>query len=207
MQLYLTGPARQWLTDLPERTIHNWFDLKDAFQAYFEGTYKRPFTACDLQQCTQKQGESSRDFLSRWLEMKNSCEGIGDETAMLAFIGGLARGSLLRHTLTREHDTRRLTLSNMIATASSFAAADDDARGSLQATALPKKNNNGGGNNGKRKNPPEDNPGGSDMVAMTFQRGQGAGRGRGRGGGGTSKGQQRGDDTAPAAPRDRKSVV
>ena len=95
--------------------------------------------------------------------MKNSCEGIGEETAMLAFIGGLPRGSLLRHTLTREHDTSRLTLSNMIATASSFAAADNDARGSLQATALPKKNNNGG-NNGKCKNLPDDNTGGSDMV-------------------------------------------
>src|SRR4051794_38826311 len=53
----------------------------------------------------------------------------------------------------------------MIATANNFAAADDDMRGSLQATNLPKKNNG----NGKRKNPPDDQ-GRSEMVAMTFQR-------------------------------------
>jgi hypothetical protein len=70
LQLYLIGPARQWLADLPERSIHNWFDLRETFNHYFEGTYKRPYSACDLQQCRQKKGETSRDFLSRWLEMK-----------------------------------------------------------------------------------------------------------------------------------------
>jgi len=181
LPLYLTGPARQWLADLPEKSIHNWFDLEDAFNHNFEGTYKRPYTAGDLQRCIQKKEESSREFLSRWLDMKNSCEGIGDETAILAYINGLERGSLLRHTLTREKDAGILTLNSMIATASSYAAADDDARGSLMATAIPnqsKKNN-------KRKNPAEDQKEGSDMVAMTFQqRGQGGNRGRGRGGGG-----------------------
>ena len=129
--------------------------------------------------------------------MKNSCEGIGDETAILAYINGLERGSLLRHTLTREKDAGILTLNSMIATASSYAAADDDARGSLMATAIPnqsKKNN-------KRKNPAEDQKEGSDMVAMTFQqRGQGGNRGRGRGGGG-GRGQQRSDEVTRAAPR------
>jgi hypothetical protein len=107
--------------------------------------------------------------------MKNFCEGIGDETAMLAFIGGLSREGLLQHTLRREYDARTLTLNQMISTASTYAAADDDARGALQAIAVPiqpKKNNNK-----KRKNLPDDQQqGGSDMVAMTFQqRGQGGG--------------------------------
>jgi hypothetical protein len=107
--------------------------------------------------------------------MKNSCVGIGNETTMLTFIGGLSIGGLLRHTLTREHDARTLTLNQMISTASAYAAVDDDARGALQAVAVPiqpKKNNNK-----KRKNPPDDQQqGGSDMVAMTFQqRGQGGG--------------------------------
>jgi hypothetical protein len=31
LQLYLTGSARQWLADLLERSIHNWFDHKEAF--------------------------------------------------------------------------------------------------------------------------------------------------------------------------------
>jgi hypothetical protein len=62
--------------------------------------------------------------------MKNSCEGVGDETAMLAFIGtafigALNRGGLVRHTLTREKDAGTLTLNGMIASA--YATADDDA--------------------------------------------------------------------------------
>jgi hypothetical protein len=49
LQLYLTGPARQWLADLPERSIHNWFDLRETFNHYFEGTYKWPYSAYGLQ--------------------------------------------------------------------------------------------------------------------------------------------------------------
>jgi hypothetical protein len=36
LQLYLIGPAHQWLADLPERSIHNWFNLSEAFENYFE---------------------------------------------------------------------------------------------------------------------------------------------------------------------------
>jgi hypothetical protein len=69
--------------------------------------------------------------------MKNSCEGIKDETTILALIGGLEKGSLLRHTLMRQRDKQTLTLNEMISIASSFATVDDNARGSLMATVLP----------------------------------------------------------------------
>ena len=46
---------------------------------------------------------------------------------MIAFIDGLERGSLLRHTLKRMQDGQELDLNQMIAEASKFAAADDDA--------------------------------------------------------------------------------
>jgi hypothetical protein len=68
--------------------------------------------------------------------MKNSCEGIGDETTVLAFIGALNRGGLLRHTMTRKKDAGKLTLNGMIAYASAYTAADDDAGGPLQAIAV-----------------------------------------------------------------------
>lgn len=185
LQLYLVGPARIWLHDLPENSIFCWFDLKIAFKAHFNGTYKRPHTASDLQQYVQRKNETSREYLSRWLETRNSCESIDDTMSMLAFIGGLQRGSLLRHKLTCEHNARRLNLNEMISIASIHTAADDDAGGDMPATAIPlqqqKKNNNG---NNKRKSPPEDQKGGgSDMVSMAFQqRGQCGGRGHDRGG-------------------------
>ena len=168
----LRGTARQWLNDLEPNSIHCWVDMQIAFTKNFEGTYKRSFTVGDLQRCIQQPDESSRAFLARWLDMKNSCEGVHDQTAMHAFIEGLEKGTLLRHTLKRLQDGNQLTLNAMITEASRFTAADDDARGSLQASAVqPKRNAN------KRKTPPEDKPS-ADMVAITFGgRGQGGGCG------------------------------
>jgi hypothetical protein len=164
LPLSLTGTERQWLNDLLKKSIQNWFDTQIAFTKNFKGTYKRPHTAEDLLRCTQEKDEISRNILARWLDMKNSCEGINAETAILAFIGGLERGSFLRHTLLREQDKQKLTINGMISIASSFGAADDDARDSLMATTLPNKFKK---NNHKRKNPPDEKQS-SDIVAMTF---------------------------------------
>ncbi|KAK1645304.1 hypothetical protein QYE76_063109 [Lolium multiflorum] len=84
----LAGPARIWLSDLEKNSIFCWFDLKTA-EKHFRGTYKRPATASDLQACIQKKGESSRNFLTRWLACRNECENVDHTTAMYAFIGGL----------------------------------------------------------------------------------------------------------------------
>ncbi|KAK1613426.1 hypothetical protein QYE76_037099 [Lolium multiflorum] len=183
LQLYLIGPARVWLSDLEENTIFCWLDLKKAFENHFRGTYKRPATTSDLQACIQKKGETSRSFPHPM------------------------RGGLLRHKLTCLVNANKLTLDEMINIASDHTAADDDAGGDLAATAIPlhqqKKNrDNGVSNSNKRKNPPEDQKGGgSDMVAMTFQRGgPGGGRGRGRGGG-AGRGQQRADEVTAAGSR------
>src|SRR4051812_408870 len=173
--------------------------MRIAFIAHFRGTYKRPHTARDLQQCLQGKNETSRVFLSRWLETRNACEGVADETCMLAFINGLQKGSYMRHKLQCDKNAGILTLNDMIHYASNCAAVDDDAGGTLPAM-LPshkKKNNNNNGNNnsnnnGKRKNLPADQQtaGSDNLVAMMFQRGsQGGGRGRGRSSG-AGRGQQ-----------------
>ncbi|KAK1663356.1 hypothetical protein QYE76_051515 [Lolium multiflorum] len=182
LQLYLIGPARVWLSDLEENTIFCWLDLKKAFENHFRGTYKRPATTSDLQACIQKK-------------------------AMHAFIGGCSVGGCCATSLLVLVNANKLTLDEMINIASDHTAADDDAGGDLAATAIPlhqqKKNrDNGVSNSNKRKNPPEDQKGGgSDMVAMTFQRGgPGGGRGRGRGGG-AGRGQQRADEVTAAGSR------
>ncbi|KAK1669257.1 hypothetical protein QYE76_057416 [Lolium multiflorum] len=194
LQLYLVGPARIWLSDLEKNSIFCWFDLKNAFEKHFRGTYKRPATTSDLQACIQKKGETSRNFLTRWLACRNECENVDNRTAMHAFIGGLQRGGLLRHKLTCLVNANKLTLDDMITIASDHTAADDDAGGDLAATAIPlhqqKKNRDNGSSSHKRKNPDDQKSGGSEMVAMAFQRGgPGGGRGRGRGGG-AGRGQQ-----------------
>ncbi|KAK1680683.1 hypothetical protein QYE76_041531 [Lolium multiflorum] len=206
LQLYLVGPARIWLSDLEKNTIFCWFDLKTAFEKHFRGTYKRPATASDLQACIQKKGESSRNFLTRWLACRNECENVDHTTAMYAFIGGLQRGGLLRHKLTCLANANKLTLDEMISIASDHTAADDDAGGDIAATAIPlhqqKKNRDNGNNSGhKRKNPDDQKSGGSDLVAVAFQRGgSGGGRGRGRGGG-AGRGQPQGSEATAGGSR------
>ncbi|KAK1692194.1 hypothetical protein QYE76_008891 [Lolium multiflorum] len=156
LQLYLVGPARIWLSDLEKNSIFCWFDLKNAFEKHFRGTSKKPATTSDLQACIQTKGETSRNFLTRWWPAEG--------------------GGLLRHKLTCLVNENKLTLDDMIDIASNHTAVDDDAGGDLAATAIPlhqqKKNrDNGSNSNNKRKNPSEDQKsGGSDMVAMTFQR-------------------------------------
>jgi hypothetical protein len=68
--------------------------------------------------------------------MKNSCEGVTDESAILAFIDSLERGQLLRHLLLRERNEGKLALNSMITIASNYVATDDDARESLKASAI-----------------------------------------------------------------------
>jgi hypothetical protein len=164
--------VRQWINDLAENSIQTWFDMQNAFTENFEGIYKRPHNIGELQRYRREENNTSMTFLARWLDMKNSCEGVTDKSAILAFIDSLERDQLT----------------------SCSAIADDDARESLKASAIQ---NNGWWNNNsyKRKSPPEEQHT-PDIVATTFsERGQGGQRGRGRS---SSSGQQR-SPTAPAA--------
>jgi hypothetical protein len=175
----LSGTARQWINDLAENTIQTWFDMQTAFTENFKGTYKRPHNIGDLQRCRRADDETSQTFLARWLDMKNSCEGVTDESAILAFINSLERGQLIRHRLLQERNKWKLTLNSMICIASNYAAADKDARESLKASAI--QNTGKWNNNNKRKNSPKEQQT-PDMVATTFSdKGQSSQCGQGRG--------------------------
>jgi hypothetical protein len=127
--------------------------------------------------------------------MKNSCEGVTNESAILAFIYSLEKGQLLRHCLLREWNEGKLTLNSMITVASNYVAADDDTRESLKASAIQNTGNQN--NSNKRKNPPEEQQT-PDMVATTFSdKGHNSQRGRGRG---SSSGQPRSSTASATAP-------
>jgi hypothetical protein len=175
----LSGTAQQWINDLAENSIQTWLDMQTAFTKNFEGTYKRPHNIGDLQQCWRTDDETSQTFLARWLDMKNSCKGVTDESAILVFIDSLERGQLLHHRLLQETNKGKLTLNSMITIASNYAAAAADARESLKASAIQNTGKRNSSN--KRKNLPEEHQT-PDMVATTFSdKGQSSQRGRGRG--------------------------
>jgi hypothetical protein len=129
------------------------------------------------------------------MDMKDSCEGVTDESTILAFIDCLERGQLLRHRLLGERNKGKLTLNSMITIASNYAAAVDDARESLKASSI--QNTGKRNNSNKRKNPPEEQKT-PDMVDTTFSdKGQSSQRGRGRG---SSSGQPRSSTASATAP-------
>jgi hypothetical protein len=68
--------------------------------------------------------------------MKNSCEGVTDESAILTFINSLEKGQLLHPRLLRERNEGKLTLNSMISITSNYAAAAADARKLLKASAI-----------------------------------------------------------------------
>jgi hypothetical protein len=130
--------------------------------------------------------------------MKNSFEGVTDESAILVFIDSLERGQLLRHRLLRERNEGKLTLNSMITIARNYPAAVDDARELLKASAI--QNTGKQNNSNKQKNPPEEQQT-LDMVATAFSdKGQSSQHGRGRG---SSSGQPQSSTasaTTPSAP-------
>jgi hypothetical protein len=103
LPIMLEGTARVWLDSLPHNTINSWRKMKATFNHNFEGTYKRSYTTGDLAHCRQKQDETSRDYLARWITIKNACENMHDIQAINYFIEGLVRGTSLRHKLKRKN--------------------------------------------------------------------------------------------------------
>jgi hypothetical protein len=130
--------------------------------------------------------------------MKNSCEGVTDESAILAFIDSLERGQLLRYRLLQERNEGKLALNSMITIASNYAAANDDAHESLKASTI--QNTGKRNNSNKRKNLPEEQQT-PDMVATAFaDKGQSSQRGRGRGTGSCQPWSSTAPASAPSAP-------
>ena len=97
--LMLQGTARTWLNILKPRSINSWVDFTEAFVRNFTSTYKRPHKPRQLSLCVQGPDESTRDYLTHWAELRNSCEGVHEVQAIEYFTAGCREGTLLKHKL------------------------------------------------------------------------------------------------------------
>jgi hypothetical protein len=67
--LSLTGPAFQWFTSLPPKSIGTWKDLEQKFHAhYFSGTTEKKLI--DLATLKHRHNETPLEFLRRFREVK-----------------------------------------------------------------------------------------------------------------------------------------
>ncbi|KAI4978055.1 hypothetical protein ZWY2020_014609 [Hordeum vulgare] len=153
----LAGSIRTWLNRLPAGSVNSWVDFEEAFVRNFTGTYKRPGRPRELAMCVQKPDEPLRDYVTRWTELHNSCEGVHEVQAIQYFIDGCRDDTLLKHKLMSSEPT---SLAVLMAKADKYATADSAMRVKVTASdkvfptpTTPKAagDNRGGQNNNKRK--------------------------------------------------------
>jgi hypothetical protein len=98
----LEGPARIWLNNLPAGSINGWMDFEEQFVSNFTSTYERPNLPQQLANCRQGDYETDHDYLTRWCTLRNSCEGVVEQQAIMWFAQGCQNGTMLWQKLQRE---------------------------------------------------------------------------------------------------------
>ena len=66
---------------------------------------KTSVKSSQLSLCVQGPNESTRDYLTRWAELRNSCEGVHEVQAIEYFTAGCREGTLLKHRLLCDEPT------------------------------------------------------------------------------------------------------
>jgi hypothetical protein len=96
LPLHLADSARTWLEHLPASQIHNWDDLVRTFVGNFQGTYVHPGNSWDLRACTQKPGESLRDFIRRFSKRCTELPSVAQSKIVHTFFEGTTCRDLVR---------------------------------------------------------------------------------------------------------------
>jgi hypothetical protein len=96
LPLHLADSARTWLEHLPASQIHNWDDLVRTFVGNFQGTYVHPGNSWDLHSCTQKPGESLRDFIRCFSKRCTKLPSVAQSEIVHAFLEGTTCRDLVR---------------------------------------------------------------------------------------------------------------
>ncbi|KAK1617033.1 hypothetical protein QYE76_022550 [Lolium multiflorum] len=155
--LMLLGSARTWLNNLPAGSINGWLDFEEAFISNFTGTYRRPGRPQQLEMCKQGPDETDRAYLTRWCEMRNSCEGVHEIQAVGFFMAGCRPNTMLWHKLRRSEPK---TMAALMAIADKYALADGTSSTPAEISPAPSRRDNNkpaehkpaeGGHHGSRR--------------------------------------------------------
>ncbi|KAK1679976.1 hypothetical protein QYE76_040824 [Lolium multiflorum] len=155
--LMLLGSARTWLNNLPAGSINGWLDFEDAFISNFTGTYRRPGRPQQLEMCKQGADETDRAYLTRWCEMRNSCEGVHEIQAVGFFMAGCRPNTMLWHKLRRSEPK---TMAALMAIADKYALAEGTSSTPAEISPAPSRRDNNkpaehkpaeGGHHGSRR--------------------------------------------------------
>ncbi|KAK1666546.1 hypothetical protein QYE76_054705 [Lolium multiflorum] len=157
LPLMLLGSARTWLNNLPAGSINGWLDFEEAFISNFTGTYRRPGRPQQLEMCKQGPDETDRAYLTRWCEMRNSCEGVHEIQAVGFFMAGCRPNTMLWHKLRRSEPK---TMAALMAIADKYALAEEASSTPAEISPAPSRRDNNkpaehkpaeGGHHGSRR--------------------------------------------------------
>ena len=123
------------MNNLKPRSINSWVDFTEAFVPNFTSTYKRPPKPRQLSLCVQGPDETTRDYLTRWAELRNSCEGVHEVQAIKYFTAGCREGTLLKHKLLCDEPE---TLDELLIIADKYATADSSMKTEIQISTTGK---------------------------------------------------------------------
>ena len=79
--------------------------------------------------------ESTRDYLTRWAELQNSCEGVHEVQAIEYFTAGCREGTLLKQKLLCDEPE---TLDELLIIADKYATADSSMKTEIQISTTGK---------------------------------------------------------------------
>jgi hypothetical protein len=96
LPLHLTDSAWTWLEHLSASQIHNWDDLVRTSVGNFYGTYVRPGNSWELHACTQKPGESLRDFIRHFSKCCTELPSVTQSKIVHAFLESTTCRDLVR---------------------------------------------------------------------------------------------------------------
>jgi hypothetical protein len=96
LPLQLADSAQTWLEHLPASQVHNWDELVCMFVGNFQGTCVHPGNSWDLRSCTQKPGESLRDFIRRFSKRCTELPSVAQSEIVHAFLEGTTCRDLVR---------------------------------------------------------------------------------------------------------------
>jgi hypothetical protein len=120
LPMMMKDAARNWIHGLPVNSIHSWYEMRRVFIRNFEGTYKRPATDKDIEDCVQRKNESTRKYLARWAELVNSSIDVLEDVAYIEFIRN-CRYRELQDELKRSNPRQ---VSDLVTNASRYARSD-----------------------------------------------------------------------------------
>jgi hypothetical protein len=84
------------LEHLPPSQIHNWDDLVRTFVENIQGTYMHPENSWNLRVCTQKPGESLRNFIRCFSKSCTELQSVAQSEIVHAFLEGMTCRDLVQ---------------------------------------------------------------------------------------------------------------